>query len=223
MKISFFGKCNFLKKSLVSIGLFLFLFALLFSKVANSQPYVDIFNLKYQHYPEVKYKNNSELSKTANLKEASFLIPLEQKNKSVFLISCDYTRIEFQVSGDSNKSDYLQSASMALGYQWKLNNKKWESTVLLIPKFNSNLKKLEKKNFQIGGVFLLKYEKSNILKYHFGVYYNREYFGNYFIPSAGIEWTINKRMNLFGDLPNNLNFELSSTKSFIVEPKFFRI
>jgi len=48
----------------------------------------------------------------------------------------------------------------------------------------------------------------------FGIYYNKEFFGNYFMPLAGIDWQINDKNTLFGVLPGNFVFEHKVSKSF---------
>jgi hypothetical protein len=61
------------------------------------------------------------------------------------------------------------------------------------------------------------------LNYHFGAYYNKEFFGNYFLPLLGIDWRINKRLSLFGDLPASMNLEYKLGKSFYGGFEFYSL
>jgi hypothetical protein len=67
---------------------------------------------------------------------------------------------------------------------------------------------------QWGGAILITYKKTARLKYKFGLYYNREYFGHFFVPLVGIDWKINNRLQLFGVLPGNLVLERKVSRSF---------
>ena len=70
------------------------------------------------------------------------------------------------------------------------------------------------KGFQMGGAVLLTRKIRPGLKYQFGMYYNKELFGNFFLPLLGIDWKINDRMNLFGILPGYLTYEHRLGKKF---------
>jgi hypothetical protein len=50
-------------------------------------------------------------------------------------------------------------------------------------------------------------------KIKFGLYYNREFFSDFYIPLAGVDWKINERTYLFGVLPNCMKLEYRLRKS----------
>ena len=129
----------------------------------------------------------------------------EQKNKDVILVGGDYTQLHFKESGSINLQSDLYSTSLILGADLGLKNPKWRTTLLVLPKINSDYKDISTDDMQMGGVAMFSYKKKDNLKYHFGLYYNREFFGDYFLPLLGIDWKINQRMNLFGDLPITMN------------------
>ena len=66
---------------------------------------------------------------------------------------------------------------------------------------------------QWGGAFIATRILSAHLILKGGLYYNKEFFGNYFLPLIGGEWKPNERMSIFGLLPNNLfiDYKLSET------------
>ena len=47
-----------------------------------------------------------------------------------------------------------------------------------------------------------------------GVYYNKEFFGNNFLPLLGCDWKANDRLNIFGLLPNNLFVDYKISNKF---------
>lgn len=172
-----------------------------------AQPFVDLINAKMQFFSPQPYAVDKGTSLSGYQQEATVLLPLEQKNKDVILIGGDYTKLHFQTNGTSPMDANLYSTSLLFGADLGLKNPKWRTTVLIIPKVNSDYVDISMDDAQLGGVLMFNYKKKENLKYHFGLYYNREFFGDYFMPLLGIDWKINDRINLFGDLPNNLNVE----------------
>ena len=83
----------------------------------------------------------------------------------------------------------------------------WNYVVMGIAKINADLVSVRGTDWQAGGAVLFTWKKREALKWKFGLYYNREFFGNYFMALLGIEWKVNKRLNIFGTLPAAMNIE----------------
>lgn len=189
--------------------------------ISIAQPYVDILNVKSQYFLKTNYADSTNNKLVSNQQEATFLIPLVLKNKDIIYIGGDYTQLNFSSSGKSNEYGHLQTVSLQLGYEKGWKNEKWRTFAMVIPKINSDLGYIHSNDFQLGGVVLFKYQKKENLSYHIGAYYNREFFGNYFLPLLGIDWRINKRLNLFGDFPASMNLEYKFGKSFYGGAEFY--
>jgi hypothetical protein len=129
----------------------------------------------------------------------------------VNLAGVGFKRLFFKSDADYA---YLNSLLFQSGYEHEWKNKKWKTLGLLIFRINTDDLNNRKSSSQTGGVLLFSYKKAINLKFKLGLYYNRELFGNYFIPLAGIDWKINKRTNLFGILPANLNLEYKLSEKF---------
>lgn len=136
--------------------------------------------------------------------------------------------MNFHNSDPVNSNYSLYSVSLQVGYDQQLKNPAWRRTILFLPKFNGDFINLSR-SFQPGGFLMFTYKKSDNMKYHFAFYYNRECFGDYFLPLLGIDWKINSHMNLFIDLPNNLSFEFKISPAmtlgtgFIMTISSFRV
>jgi hypothetical protein len=65
---------------------------------------------------------------------------------------------------------------------------------------------------QLGGYGLVTYVHSSKLKIKLGLYYNREYFGNFFVPLAGVDWRVSDRFQMYGVLPTFYRFEYALIK-----------
>ena len=183
------------------------IYLLLFSTNGISQPFVDLFNSRFQSFPAVSYMGESKKNISATHLQTNVLAPIVRKNKDVILMGINYYLLNFKVKGDTSFSTSLRAHSIHAGYnkQWK--NEKWKTLFLFIVRANSRLANIASEDFQYGGVILFNYKHKENLRYRLGLYYNHEYFGNFFIPLVGIEWKINKTLNLFGDLPNSLSLE----------------
>jgi len=90
--------------------------------------------------------------------------------------------------------------------------KTWSLALSVIPRWNGYASG-EYSNFQIGGAVLATYKKRPGLHYKFGLYYNREFSGPFFMPLLGIDWKIDARNNLYGVLPGNLVYEHKISKA----------
>jgi hypothetical protein len=197
-----------MKGCLLLLGVWLSIFN------ATAQPYVDVLNLKAQLFPSNHTNGNLSDSLSTRNFEASFLLPLVQKNKDVFLFGGNFSSLEFDYSGSPAQEKILYSTLLAVGYEKQWKNPAWKTLFMALPRFNSDFEANTTSDFQMGGFVLSTWEKSDSLKFHFGLYYNREFFGNYFMPIVGIDWKINSRLHLFGDLPSNINLEYKLGRSF---------
>jgi hypothetical protein len=166
-----------------------------------SQPYVDPFHIRYTH----AFKNNKGSGTPFNHVFIGPDLPLKLKNGGFFVISPIYEKWNIDSAQENSYLPQVRGVALALSAVIPL-NKDWLLTVSAIPRVNSEDFKLNN-SFQLGGILLATYKKSERLKYKFGVYANREFFGLFIIPLAGIDWRMDERNNLFGVLPGRLTFE----------------
>jgi hypothetical protein len=54
------------------------------------------------------------------------------------------------------------------------------------------------------------------------LYYNKEFFGNFFIPLFGIDWKVTDRFLIYGTLPNSMKFSYALAPSKISAGVAFR-
>lgn len=167
-----------------------------------AQPYVDPFHLRYTY----AFKNKSCGGTPFSHLFIGPDLPLKLKNDGLFVISPVYEK--WNIDSASNKSYLPQVSSIALALSAviPIDRKHWSLTVSAIPRINGEKLKADK-SFQFGGILLATYKKKETLKYKFGVYVNREFFGIFVMPLGGIDWRINSSNNLFGVLPGRLTFE----------------
>ena len=167
----------------------------LFSQMnSHAQYFVDIFSFNRQAY------NIPSGAQTSDLFVNAF-IPKVLKNGNTFFVRAHYEKLEMR--NDSLSSAY-SSITLPIGMQVQLKNPKVKFTGLVIPKIaGSDLGETFSDVFQIGAYSLITVTESEKFRYKFGLYYNREFFGNFFVPLVGVDWKVSDRFSLFGTLPQS--------------------
>jgi hypothetical protein len=167
-----------------------------------TQPYVDPFHIRYTS----AFKSSSGSGTPFSHLYIGPDFPLKLRNNGFFVISPVYEQWNIDSASEKSYLPQVKSVALALSAVIPLDKAHWFLTVSAIPRINGEKLNLDN-SFQIGGVLLATYKKKETLKYKFGVYANREFFGLFIIPLAGIDWRIDERNNLFGVLPGRLTFE----------------
>ncbi len=193
----------------------LFLFLLLIVRESVAQPFADLVSASYQTFSS-PYKG----TKTTGLKNKTddyflnLFLPKVFKNGNTFMIRLNAESITSTISPDSSYSYRVSSVSLPVGVKLVTKNKKWETILIGIPKIACDFRgKIDQHDYQLGGIFLQQYVKNPNLKLKLGLYYNREAFGNFFIPLAGIDWKANSRISFYGIMPTNYSAEYAIIKT----------
>lgn len=167
-----------------------------------AQPFVDPFHIRYTYGLKKSASNGTPFNHLFIGPD----LPLKLKNNGLFVISPVYEKWDIDSASQQNYLPQVSSIALALSSVIPLDKNHWLLTVSAIPRINSEQLKTDK-SFQFGGVLLATYKKKETLKYKFGVYVNREFFGIFVMPLGGIDWRIDSNNNLFGVLPGRLTFE----------------
>jgi len=171
---------------------------LILTPAISAQPYLDLGQVAYSASPGGDPKTFNHLRAQVN-------IPLVFKDSSNFIFNPIWEERWIQISEQSEKlrlrgfiTWFTYSRSLA---------EKWSAMIAFIPRWNGEPDVQFSKGFQVGGALLMTYEKRPGLQFKFGMYYNREFWGNFFMPLLGLDWTINKKQRLFGVLPGYFTYE----------------
>jgi hypothetical protein len=169
--------------------------------ITQAQPYLDLGQVTFWASPG---ENNQP--KKFNQLRSQFNLPIiNKKDSSVFLINPIWEERWIQVN-DTSRNVNLRGLITWFTYTHKL-GKKWSLMIAAIPRWVGEPSVQFSEGFQMGGAVLLTRKFKPGLQLKAGMYYNKEFFGNFFLPLVGIDWQINKKMNLFGILPGSLTFE----------------
>ena len=179
---------------------------------ASAQPFVDLANFNYQNFNGTS-KSNPAISNNTEDYSFSVFLPKEFKSGNALLFRISGESIQSSTSPRIAQSTSVSSISVALGYQWLSENKKWKSVLMAIPKVASDFKSsISQNDLQYGMLFIQNYRWNPKLQFKAGLYYNKEAFGNFFVPLLGIDWKASDRWQLFGILPTNYKIEYAIIK-----------
>ena len=188
-------------------SLLMFVLMIGLANTMTAQPYVDIATFNYQTSSST-YKNNEASKNQTQWYAASVLLPKQFQNGNTFLCRITYENIQSAFDGSYHYTSTLSSISAAIGLQWVSKNKNWKTTVMAIPKLASDFEDaIQKRDWQYGALVVSNYQCSDQLQLKAGLYYNREAFGNFFVPLLGVDWKASDRLRLFGMLPSNYKIE----------------
>ncbi len=186
-------------------------FLLFLCALGFSQPYTDIAGFSYQHFSSSPKADNSFGSQTDQY-ALNLFFPQMLSERTLFLFRINSELIHSTVP-DLELSQNLTGISVPVGFQFSSQSKKWATTVLVIPKLASDFRNnLATEDWQYGGLFLENFTPTQTLKVKAGLYYNREAFGNFFVPLLGIDWKATNRLYFYGTLPTNYKIEYELQK-----------
>jgi hypothetical protein len=189
------------------------LLIILFSSLVFSQPYTDLVSFNYQQF-SARYKENNSLQNQTENYNFNVLIPIEYKNGNAFLFRLNSEMLNSSVTNIDSLASKLTSVAIPVGFQLVSKNKKWKTIVLAIPKVASSFENtISNKDFQYGGYFSQSFSPNEKLKIKMGLYYNKERFGNFFIPLLGLDWQATNRLSFYGMLPTNYKAEYNLIKN----------
>ena len=162
-----------------------YLVAILFSfgsVFAFSQNYVDIFRLSAYTTPPNKFDSSTSKTKI-NQASVDLNVPIKLNNKLAILTGFTSELYQAQLFSNGNVES-VGSFVLKAGMNVKFDSA-WQAMFMLLPKMASDHIGLGNDDFQLGGLVLFKYIKNSNFNWRFGLYYNSERFGPFFVPAAG--------------------------------------
>jgi hypothetical protein len=184
----------------------------------SAQPFTDIVSLQYQYHLPKPDKQVDPGKKALVHFSTDVLLPLSLKNGSYILTGAQYSSFDFRtldVPSITERTRYVVfELRLGILHQWKSEQDK--TLLMAIPKWSGDQPYLDNENFQIGLVALHTHRVSEQFAYKLGFYYNKEFFGNFYMPLIGLEWQIKDDLLLYGVLPGNLHLFKTFTPSVSV-------
>lgn len=185
-------------------GLFIAVSLLLVS-VLFAQPYVDVVNIRHMSSPNKGFFRRNNSSNSFQYSNISLTLPLQfKKNGGALVFSPSFEN--WQTVVDNSRTFFPSGIALPITLLTRLKNKKILLNTTAIIR-NHGEKFTLPNTFQAGGLFLLNYKINNKLTVKGGLYYNREAFGNFFMPLGGLEYKPDSTLNIWGTLPGSFFIE----------------
>lgn len=195
-------------KLLLTFCSFIFIFQLSFA-----QQYIDLAKFSYATSSQNSFDTGTKKTRL-NEMNGDLTLPIVLNDKATFLTGITYESIN--ASFNPNRArETLIGLTLKLGGNIT-HNEKLSATYMFLPKISSDFKEISGRDFQFGGVILMKYEKSKNFNYKFGAYSNSELFGPFLVPLFGLYYlTPSEKLELKLLLPlaGNLNYALTKNTS----------
>ncbi len=186
---------------------------LLLSFKGISQPYVDIINTSAQSL-QSNYKDALKSKNTTTNYYLNITAPIVLDSQNVFIIRFYGENLQTSIKNDFYfQTNNLYSTLLPIGLQHETKNRKWKFIGLVMPKLSSDFRNsVSSYDFQLGGYGLATYTLNKKLKIKAGLFYNREFFGNFFVPLFSIDWDATDRLKMYGVLPTTYRIEYALVK-----------
>ena len=177
-----------------------------------SQEYIDLFKSDYSISPGNVFDSTNYETDLHEL-NGDFTLPVKINDRFALLTGVTYEKLSASLTPDQ-RSQSVTGITLKLGANIK-HNSKWSGTYLVLPKISSDLKSISSRDFQVGGVVLMKYTKSSQFNYKFGVYANSELFGAFVVPILGFYYQDpSEKFEAKVLLPLSVDLNYSFTKTF---------
>ena len=173
-----------------------------------SQNYVDLLKVNFNTTNFNTFDSSSSKTQVNELM-LDFTIPIKLNEKTSLISGLIYENIQTKLFEDGNVKTF-GSTTLKVGAN-KLINDRWSATAVLLPKIASDYKSISGKDIQFGAIGIMKYKKSDNKNFKFGLYYNSELFGPFFVPMIGMYYlSPNKKFetNIMLPLQADVNYKL---------------
>ncbi|AOR28822.1 hypothetical protein FORMB_17880 [Formosa sp. Hel1_33_131] len=184
---------------------------LIWTATAPAQDYIDLATFDYAITP-VNTFDTTDATTTLQEINGNLTAPIVINDRFTFLTGIIYENISAAFD-PGRKEESVTGLTLKLGANIN-HNSKWSGTYMLLPKISSDFNKISNRDFQLGGVVLMKYIKTDRLNYKFGVYANSESFGPFIVPLFGFYYlNPTEKIEVKVLLPLSVDLNYSITKN----------
>lgn len=203
-------KFNNAKSTFTAVNILFLLLPLL----TFAQGYIEGVNISYEHLPmKIETPRGDQKFTGSNFKVSTttpiFLTP----NKSKYLlVGANLEAFNFSGTHTDFEVEQVYSISPTLGYSTMV-SKSFNLTALFTPFLNSDYKDVKGSDIKFGAVLRGSWKVSDHLTWRGILGYRRQFYGPQYIVLVGMDWKVNDKWRIFGDLPH------STTVSYAVNEK----
>lgn len=190
------------------------MFFMLLPELSFSQGYVEGVNISYEAMPLKINTPTGEQKFTGSNFKVSTTIPifLTPDKSKYLLVGGNLEAFHFSGTHPDFEVKRVYSISPTLGFSAML-SPKFNLTTILMPFINSDYKKVKGSDVRFGAVVRGTYKVGENLSWRGTLGYRKQFYGPQYIVLFGLDWKVNDKWRIFGDLPS------STTVSYAVNQK----
>lgn len=195
-------------------GLFFIVFVFT-ATVSFAQPYVDVLNVRTLQSPDNGFFRRNKDKNSFQYFNASLTLPIRfKKTGGALVLSPYFENWQVNLPGINQQSilplerDHFFPSGIGLPITLltPIKHSKFLINTTLILRNHAEKINLPS-SFQAGGLVLVNYKINPKLTVKAGLYYNREAFGNFFMPLGGLEYKVDSTLQIWGTLPGSFYIE----------------
>ncbi len=211
----------------------IFLFVLLLQSTSLlAQPYIDIARFQFGNFGVSDlYKGKNEWRVKNEWSHAAINVPIKIGKRDILMISPQYDQKYFYdnassqlinngsvtIDGTLKYEATYQSIAIPLTYRHTLSDT--TKSIVFFYSYHQNWSNKINPGWttdQHGGALIYNKRSSAKFIWKAGIYYNREFYGNYIVPLIGFEWKPNNKIFMWALLRNNATFDYTLSNPFHV-------
>jgi hypothetical protein len=185
-------------------------FILLAPALSFGQGYVEGVTISYEHMPiKIETPNGDQKFTGNNLKIGTSVPIFLTPNKSKYLILGGNLEA-FNFSGTHPDFDVkrVYSISPTFGYSTMV-SKSVDLTALLTPTMNSDYKDVKSSDIKFGAIVRGSWKANDNISWRAVLGYRRQFYGPQYVVLVGMDWKVNQKWQIFGDVPHSLTASYS--------------
>lgn len=184
----------------------------------QAQQYIDLAKFSYATSSSSAFDSSAGSTSLQEM-NGNLSLPIVINDSAAFLTGVIYENLSASFS-PGRKRESITTITLKLGVNVK-HNAQWSGTYMFLPQIASDLENVGSRDYQYGGVVLMKYTKSANFNYRFGLYGNSDRFGPFFVPIFGFYYlSLNEKFEANVFLPLTLDFNYSLSTKFRLGTNF---
>lgn len=186
---------------------------LLLPGLSFGQGYVERINISYEHMPmKIETPRGDQKFTGSNFKVSATIPIFLTPDRSRYLLAGGNLEA-FNLSGTHPdfEVERVYSISPTLGYS-TMAGKNFNLTALFTPFLNGDYKNVKGADVKFGAVVRGSWKVSDKLSWRGILGYRRQFYGPQYVVLAGVDWVVNDKWRIFGDLPHSTTVSYAASE-----------
>ncbi|HEX5002179.1 MAG TPA: hypothetical protein VFW78_06760 [Bacteroidia bacterium] len=181
------------------------------------QPYFDLVSVTGWNIPQ----GGTSVPAAENYITGAIAAPVKLGENKLVLFKTYYEQRTLHFANEALEHNVnLYGTGIPVTLLLSKSDSTFKQAFTVIGRFNATEWRFNANAFQIAAAYLATWRLKPNLHVQLGIYYSREFFSDFFLPLAGIDWRISKKVNFFGVFPNAMRLEFNPVKNVFVGADF---